>query len=366
MSMNSKEGPQNDATEPSRRCLLGGAGLATAAAFLGTASNHPAQAKGDGIVPAPVYYPTPYKPEVSLLRKNIVVTGASRGIGRATALELVKAGANVWGTSRTPEAYPSITEYPVLKFRLEDPASIADLVRAIGKATRGRVDVLINNAGQFVFGGAIPPNPAAFDLWVSNSALALQVIYLGHRTLTVAMLPLMRHLGYRRIAFTASTAAYASGWDVYSQFYQPYTAGKRAVADFANMLRDWFALIKLDIGVATVNPAFTHTDGPVGLRPIFLEPVDSAGNPDPASPLASALPFFRAARESAQPPTVVAQAYRQLLELNRPHHNVVAAIPRGPLADGGGVPLILAARQKEMEESAMLWKAEEQKHGWRW
>jgi NAD(P)-dependent dehydrogenase (short-subunit alcohol dehydrogenase family) len=356
MSKNSHAVTQDDATVASRRGLLRGAGLATAAALLGTEVNHPAEAKDDGVVPAPVFFPTPYKPELSLLKKNIVVTGASRGIGRATALELVKAGARVWGTSRTPLAYPAITEYPLLEFHLEDPASIAAFVPAIDAATNGRVDALINNAGQFVFGGTTPTNPALFALWAEKSAFALQVIYLGHRMLTSAMLSLMQHSGYRRILFTASTAAYASGAGIFSEFYQPYVSGKRAIADFANSLRDWFSLIGLDIGVATVNPVFTHTDGPFGLRPIFTEPVDSNGNPDKASPLAVVLPLFRAGVLSAQPPTVVARAYRQLLELNTPHPNVIAGVGTGPLAAAGRLPLILAALRKEMENSAMPWK----------
>lgn len=170
------------------------------------------------------------------------------------------------------------------------------------------------------------------------------------------MLGLMQHSGRRRILFTVSTAAYASGADVASQFYHPYVAGKRALADFANSLRDWFALIGLDVGVATVNPVFTHTDGPIGLRPIFTEPVDSEGNPEPNSPLAFVLPQFRALAPLSQPPAIVARAYRQLLELNGPHPNVIAGVPEGPLAEAGQLSRILAARQKEMEQSAMPWK----------
>lgn len=339
-----------------RRAILQGAGVATAATFFETALNSASHARDAAVTPAPVFFPTRYRAELSLRNKNIVITGASRGIGRATALELVTAGANVWGTSRTPLDYPAITEYPLLQLRLEDPASIASFVSAVGSATGGRVDVLINNAAQFVFGTTTPVNPSTLPLWVTNSALGLQVIYLAHRTVTAAMLGFMQHSGYRRILFTASVAAYASGADIYSEFSQPYYAGKRAIADFANSLRDWFSLAGLDIGVATVNPVFTRTDIVSGLRPIFLEPVDSNGNPDAGSPLAQIVTPYRAALASAQPPTVVAQAYRQLLELNRPHWNVLAGVRSGPLADAGQVPLILTVRQKEMEDSAMPWK----------
>lgn len=347
------------AQSASRRGLLRAAGVSTAAALFQTDLAHAAKEKEEkeySVRPAPVYLPSSYRPGKSLQGVRIVVTGASRGIGRATALELARAGAKVWGTSRTPGAYRAITEYPLLPLRLEDPASIASFAGAVGAATGGRVDVLINNAGQFVFGGATPLNPAQFNFWAGKSALALQVLYLGPRMLTGAMLGLMQHSGRRRIMFTVSTAAYASGSDVVSEFYHPYVAGKRALADFAYTLRNWFALSRLDIGVSTVNPVFTHTDGPIGLRPIFTEPVDGAGNPDPSSPLALMLRQFRAVALASQPPEVVARAYRQLLEMESPHPNVVAGVREGPLAAAGQLPRILAARQKEMEDGAMPWK----------
>jgi NAD(P)-dependent dehydrogenase (short-subunit alcohol dehydrogenase family) len=268
--------------------------------------------------------------------------------------------ANVWGTSRTPGAYPEVTEYPLLTLDLEDAASIGSFVQAIGEATGGRVDVLINNAGRVVFGSTMPltADPADFALWATNSALGLQTLYLGHRMLTFAMLGLMQHAGYRRILFTASANAYVSGADVGSELYQPYVAGKRAILDFANSLRAWFGLIGLDIRVGTVNPVLTRTDLAVGTRPIFTEAVDANGDPAPSSPLAFFLPQFRGALANGQSPDVVGRAYRQMLELNSPYPNVIAVIPRGPdsTADAGGLPLLLATRRKEeLEFGAMPW-----------
>lgn len=347
----------------SPRNFLQSAGTAALATLVGTSISRAAWAKKEGVVsspafvptPAPVYFPSPYCREVDLAGKHIVVTDASRGIGRTTALELTLAGASVWGTSRTPAAYPAISEYPLLELRLEDPASIVAFVPAIAAATGGRVDVLINNAAQFVFGTVTPTDPSHFPISSANSALALQVLYLGHQALTAAMPGLMQHPGDRRILFTASVAAYASGADVVSDFYQPYVARKRAIADFANNRRIWFARAGLDIGVATVNPLATNTDLSIGTRPIFLEPVDSDGNPHPTSPLAAVLPALRAVFPTAQPFSVVGHAYRQLLELQRPHPNVIADVLSGPLAEAGQLSLTLAARQDEMESGAMPW-----------
>lgn len=353
-----------------RRSFLREAGLGAATAALGM---HwaPALANGDhghdrdrrggdrksrDVEPELLLFPTQYRAERSLAGRNVVITGASRGNGRATALELVRAGANVWGTSRTPGAYPHVFEYPLLPLRLEDPASIAAFVPKVAAATGGRVDVLINNAAQFVFGTTTPLDAAGFGIWSQNSALGLQVLYLGHRMVTAAMLGLMQHPGDRRILFTCSSAAYSSGSDVGSEFYQPYTAGKRALLDFANTLRSWLSLAGLGIGVSAVHPLATNTDLARGNRPIFLEAVDGAGNPAPASPLAQVVGFMRQALAAGQPSEIVGRAYRQLLELRNPPANVFAGVSRGALAEAGGLPLILAAAEAELEDSALQWR----------
>jgi NAD(P)-dependent dehydrogenase (short-subunit alcohol dehydrogenase family) len=360
MENHSSRGLQPEAHSINRRNVLRSA--AVAAALFGAPFRRSVKADNPhhSVVPEPVYFPTNSgAQEISLNGKHVVITGASRGIGRATAIELVSAGAQVWGTSRTPAAYPGITEYPLLPLNLEDPASIAAFVSAVGAATGGRIDVLINNAGRFVFGSTTPlaADPALFALWSANTALGLQTLYLGHRMVTAGLLGFMQQTGYRRVMFTASANAYISGADIGSEFYQPYVAGKRSLLDFANSLSTWLGLIGLDIGVGTVNPASTHTDLAVGTRPIFTEPVDANGNPAAGSPLSAFLPVIRAAVANAQPPGVVARAYRQLLQMKDPPPNVLAVIPNGPnsTADAADLPLLLSALQKEMESGAIHW-----------
>jgi 3-oxoacyl-[acyl-carrier protein] reductase len=89
-----------------------------------------------------------------LNEKLVLVTGASRGIGRAIALTLGKAGATVIGTATSDEGATNIskifTESGILgkgmKLNVNDNEQIIDLLKSITE-DYGSVDILINNAG---------------------------------------------------------------------------------------------------------------------------------------------------------------------------------------------------------------------------
>ena len=89
-----------------------------------------------------------------LNEKLVLVTGASRGIGRAIALTLGEAGATVIGTATSDEGAANIskifTENNILgkgmKLNVTDNEQISDLIKNIN-ADYGTIDILINNAG---------------------------------------------------------------------------------------------------------------------------------------------------------------------------------------------------------------------------
>jgi len=88
---------------------------------------------------------------ISLEGKVALVTGASRGIGRAIAETLVQAGAMVIGTATSEKGAAAIQKYLGDKgfgmvLNVTDTQSVADLYRQI-KEKVGEVDILINNAG---------------------------------------------------------------------------------------------------------------------------------------------------------------------------------------------------------------------------
>jgi NAD(P)-dependent dehydrogenase (short-subunit alcohol dehydrogenase family) len=89
--------------------------------------------------------------------KVVFISGASSGIGLATAEHLTSLGYKVYGTSRKPENNKEITTFELLKMDVCDEASVKAAVDVIIKK-EGRIDVLVNNAGYGV-GAAIEDTP---------------------------------------------------------------------------------------------------------------------------------------------------------------------------------------------------------------
>lgn len=106
--------------------------------------------------------------------KVALVTGASSGIGEATALELAKAGYTVYGAARRVERMNHLTEsgiHPIPMDVTDDSSMQAAVERII--ADTGRIDVLVNNAGYGSY-GAHPAHPGRAA--VRLSAVARQVL----------------------------------------------------------------------------------------------------------------------------------------------------------------------------------------------
>ena len=88
---------------------------------------------------------------MNLSGKIALVTGASRGIGRAIAEKLVACGATVIGTATTENGAEAISQYlgqngKGLALNVTDEASIESVISTI-KAEFGDIDILVNNAG---------------------------------------------------------------------------------------------------------------------------------------------------------------------------------------------------------------------------
>jgi short-subunit dehydrogenase len=151
--------------------------------------------------------------------KNILVTGASSGIGLAIAESLVEHGHEVWSTSRNPERISKMPRVHPIRLDLADPLSIEEAF-ASALAEADHLDVLINNAGAGHFG------PAEF-LPLETITSQFQILVFGQIQL---MQLALRHMRSRDEGLIINVTSLASRLPV--PFMAAYNAAKAALASF--------------------------------------------------------------------------------------------------------------------------------------
>ncbi len=182
-----------------------------------------------------------------------LVTGASTGIGEATAQRLAKAGYQVYGTSRrgSEAARRAFAMLPL------DVTSDESVQAAVGEVMRlhGRIDLLVNNAG---FG--IAP-AAAEESSIAQARSIFDTNFFGIVRMTRAVVPHMRRQGGGRIVNIGSVLGFLP-----MPYAALYAATKHAVAGYSESLDH--ELRTRGIRVSVVEPAYTKTQFDAN----FLEP----------------------------------------------------------------------------------------------
>jgi len=294
-----------------------------------------------GVKLAPRYYPLEsFDPEIDLRGKLAVISGASRGLGRAVGEALSALGVDVIGTSRNPARVPNPPAFPLLPLDVANPLSVLAFARALQSNSRflrhGRVDILVNNAGRVVLGELIPLPSTDLSFYLAQRQLGLQTIYFGHVMMTNVILPMMPQQDYSRIIFTVSIASYISGATVASESGEDaYTSAKTALRGYANNLNTALRGGGSSIRVSTVNPYFMNTDLVTHPNPIYTQPVNSMGLSDTDPAFNDGVTQLRAILANGLPPHLVGDTYAQLLRMADPERNVVVASPREPFATEG-------------------------------
>jgi short-subunit dehydrogenase len=190
------------------------------------------------------------------MSQTILVTGASSGIGQATARLLAERGFTVFGTARKPDAAKRET-FTMLALDVRSDESVRACVEQV-MAKAGRLDVLVNNAGYALMG-------AAEETSVEEAKAQFETNFFGIVRMVNALLPGMRAAGAGKIINLSSLAGNTA--IPYSGFY---SATKFAVEGYSEAL--WHEVRPFGVSVSLVEPGFVSTPiaeaSPLAARPL--------------------------------------------------------------------------------------------------
>ena len=179
-------------------------------------------------------------------QKNPValVTGASSGIGKATAKRLATAGYKVYGTSRRA-AQPGQRSFEMLALDVTSDESVDAAIKELLRL-EGRIDLLVNNAG---FGVA----PAgAEESSIDQARSIFDTNFFGIVRMTRAVVPHMRQQGSGRIINIGSVLGLLP-----MPYMALYVATKHAIEGYSESLDH--ELRTRGIRVSVIEPAYTRT-----------------------------------------------------------------------------------------------------------
>ncbi len=240
----------------------------------------------------------------------VLITGASTGIGHATAVSLARRGFAVFaGVRREEDAARLAADAPgvtTLFLDVTDSASIDAAAKDVREATNGRLKGLVNNAGIAVSG------PLEF-LPLDELRRQLEVNVVGQIAVTQAALPMLREANGRVVNIGSI------GGRVALPFLGPYAGSKFAMEGLSDSLRRELAPLGVKVSLVQPGPIATsiwergqskaeslRADMPAEAQALYGARMDKAQT------------AARARAEEAIPPTAVADVVAHALTSSRP------------------------------------------------
>ena len=258
-----------------------------------------------------------------------LVTGASSGIGEATALHFARLGHTVYASMRTPDASGSglrqaaeeaHLDLELIALDVDDSTSVASAVGGVMERS-GRIDVLVNNAGVLKL-------TSVEEVSLEEAKAVFETNVFGPLRMMQAVLPAMRERGSGTIVNISSVAGrlVSAGHGIYAATKYALEALSEAVA---------IETRRLGIRVIVIEPGFIST--PILDKGIAIEVGEGPYVPH----LRRMQALYRNARGGAEPPSAVAEVIADALDDPTPRFRYLA---------GEGAPPVINGRSRMTDE----------------
>lgn len=227
----------------------------------------------------------------------VLITGASSGVGQATARLLAQQGYRVFGTSRQPARARAIAGVEMLPLDVRSDESVAACVQAVIQRA-GQIDILVNNAGYELAG-------AAEEISIEEAKAQFETNFFGVLRMVKAVLPLMRRQQQGQIINISSLAGLTP-----VPFMGVYSASKFAVEGYTDALRQ--EVRSFNVKVSQIEVGFLNTPM-MAHRQVAAQPIA-----DYAPQRQRAFDAFRDYETKGPGPELVADAVLKIITSRRP------------------------------------------------
>lgn len=247
--------------------------------------------------------------------KIVLITGASSGIGKATAIRLKNRGFTVYACARRADRMKDLQKQgiSIIKMDVTQDKSMVNGVASIIKKD-GRIDILVNNAGYGSFG-------ALEDVPLSEGKYQFDVNVFGLARMTQLVLPYMRKNKYGKIINISSI-----GGKIYEPMGSWYHATKFAVEGLSDCLR--LEVRDFGIDVILIEPGGIETEWKeISMKNLLKV----SGKTDYGRLAKMSAKMFATTYKRASDPDIIARVIEKSICARKPKTRYAAGFGAGPM-----------------------------------
>lgn len=233
------------------------------------------------------------------MSKVIVITGASSGIGKETARQLIAEGHKVYVAARRVDQMQDLVQAGGVALPLDimQEENIQQVVDTIIER-EGKIDVLFNNAGYAIYG-------SVEEIPIQEARQQFEVNLFGLASLTQKVIPYMRQARSGTIINTSSM-----GGKMYTPMGAWYHASKHAIEGWSDCLR--LELSQFNIQVVVLEPGLIATE----FADVMSGPMVARSGNGPYARIVKGL--VNSSATAMSPATVIAETVSAIVRTNRP------------------------------------------------